>query len=79
MTLTNIAQSSSDFQLQESTATTVYEYALTLANAEDNDTQQLIAAFTSMPTLQDWLQWLDGWFSCGYSLQSIPQLIHIIN
>ncbi|MEM8832155.1 MAG: hypothetical protein AAGE96_22800 [Cyanobacteria bacterium P01_G01_bin.19] len=78
MTLTNIAQSSSDFQLQQLTGATVYEYALTVANVEDNDTQQLTAAFTSIPTLQDWLQWLDGWFSCGYSLQSTPQLVRAI-
>ena len=78
MTLTNIAQSSSDFQPQELTAATVYEYDLTVANAEDNDTQQLTAAFTSIPNAQDWLQWLDGWSSCGYSLQSTPQLVRAI-
>ena len=75
MTLTNIAQSSPNFQSQEST---VYEYALTVANTDDNDTQELTAAFTSIPNAQDWQQWLNGWVNCGYSLQSTPQLVRAI-
>ncbi len=56
----------------------VYEYSLTVANSEDKDTQELTAAFSFIPSLQDWQQWLDGWNSCGYSLSSSPNLIRTI-
>ena len=56
----------------------VYEYWFTVTNSQDNDTQELTAAFTSIPTPADWQQWLMGWNSCGYSLDSQPILIHII-
>ena len=56
----------------------VYEYALTVVNSADNDTQVLTAAFTSFPSLEDWQHWLSGWNSCGYSLNTEPVLIRTI-
>lgn len=57
----------------------VYEYSFSLINTTDNDTQDnLTAAFTFIPTLIDWQEWLSGWISCGYSLSSSPQLIRTI-
>ncbi len=56
----------------------VYEYALTITNTDDNDTQELIAAFTSIPSSQELKQWLTGWNSCGYSLSTQPILIRTI-
>lgn len=56
----------------------VYEYALTVVNPIDNDTQKLTAAFSFLPAFEDWQNWLFGWNSCGYSLQSPPQLIHTL-
>ena len=56
----------------------VYEYALTVVNPIDNDVQKLTAAFSFLPTLEDWQNWLFGWNSCDYSLQSPPQLIHTL-
>ncbi len=55
--------------------TTVYEYSLTVVNSQDNDTQELTAAFTNLPSPQDWQQWLSGWTDAGYELLSQPQLI----
>lgn len=55
--------------------TTVYEYSLTVVNSQDNDTQHLTAAFTNLPSPQDWQQWLSGWLDCGYSLATEPVLI----
>ena len=75
MFLTNIAQTTASIQVQSDR---VYEYALTVSNSTDNDTQELVAAFTSIPSSQDIQQWLSGWNSCGYSLQSQPQLIRTI-
>lgn len=68
MTSTTIAQSTA----------TVHEYSLTVFNPEDNDTQKLTAAFTNLPTLEDWQQWLHGWTDTGYELLSQPQLLHIL-
>lgn len=74
MLLTNIAQTTGKIQSQ-----TVYEYSFSLINTEDNDTQSnLTAAFTKIPTLQDWQQWLSGWIDCGYSFSSTPLLINVI-
>ena len=73
MTLTTITQS--DSQVQSSI---VYEYSLTVANPEDQDTQHLTAAFTSVPTSIDWQQWLSGWQISGYSLSTEPVLIRTL-
>ncbi|MEN9871856.1 MAG: hypothetical protein RLZZ171_2848 [Cyanobacteriota bacterium] len=74
MLSTNIAQTIDQVQSQ-----TVYEYSFSLINTTDNDTQDnLTAAFTFIPTLIDWQEWLSGWISCGYSLSSSPQLIRTI-
>ena len=75
MLTTTIAQSSASIQ---PSIRRVYEYALTVVNSTDNDTQELTAAFTSIPSSQDIQQWLSGWNSCGYSLSSQPQLIRTI-
>lgn len=56
----------------------VYEYSFTVHNSKDKDTRELIAAFTSIPSLQDWQQWLSGWNSCDYFLSSSPNLIRTI-
>jgi hypothetical protein len=69
---TNITQTTSQIQIR-----TVYEYALIVHNAKDNDTQNLTAAFTHIPTSDDWQQWLTGWNSCGYLLSSTPRLINV--
>ena len=70
---TTIAQSS--VSIQQAPKRRVYEYALTVSDSTNSDTQELVAAFTSIPSSQDIQQWLTGWNSCGYSLQSQPQLI----
>jgi hypothetical protein len=70
---TNITQSTPEVQTR-----TVYEYALIVHNAKDNDTQNLTAAFTFIPTSHDWLQWLSGWTDCGYLLSSPATLINVI-
>jgi hypothetical protein len=58
---------------------TVYEYSFALINAEDGDLQDnLTAAFTSIPSADDWTTWLRGWTSCGYSLVANPELINTI-
>jgi hypothetical protein len=57
---------------------TVYEYALTVVNSDDRDTQILTAAFTFIPSVADFQQWLSGWISCGYFLSSTPQLINVV-
>jgi hypothetical protein len=75
MSLSTLTQT--PFQLQPSTI--VYEYSFTVFNQQYNDTQKLTAAFVSMPTIQDWQQWLTGWFNCGYLLSSSPQLINILH
>ena len=72
---TNIAQTTASFQVQSDR---VYEYALTVSNSIDNDIQELVAAFTFIPSLEDWQQWLSGWFDCGYSLNKQPVLIRTI-
>ncbi|MEM9509840.1 MAG: hypothetical protein AAGA16_19520 [Cyanobacteria bacterium P01_E01_bin.35] len=72
MTLNNIAQTSLSIQ-----SSSVYEYSLTVVNPENNDTQDLNAAFRSIPTSTDWQQWLDGWTDTGYELHSQPQLLQI--
>lgn len=56
----------------------VYEYAFSVFNPEDKDTQHLTAAFKGIPTSEDWKQWLSGWNDTGYQLQTKPQLIRII-
>ena len=56
----------------------VYEYSLTVVDPTNNDSQKLVAAFSSIPTLQDWQQWLSGWNDTGYQLQLQPQLIRTI-
>jgi hypothetical protein len=73
MLMITITQSTPQVQTR-----TVYEYALTVHNAKDNDTQNLSAAFTHIPTSDDWLQWLSGWNSCGYLLSNVPTLINVI-
>jgi hypothetical protein len=60
------------------TQSTVFEFAFSVCNSQDNDTQTLIAAFSSFPSHQDWQQWLSGWTMCGYSLSSVPVLIRTI-
>lgn len=60
------------------TQSTVFEFAFTLHNSTDNDTQVLTAAFTSFPSPKDWQNWLSGWSSCGYSLASQPLLVRTI-
>lgn len=70
---TILTQSTSKVQTR-----TVYEYALAVHNATDKDTQNLTAAFTHIPTTDDWTVWLADWNSCGYSLSTQPQLINII-
>jgi hypothetical protein len=72
---TTIAQSTQSVQ---SKISLVYEYSLVVLNPEDNDTQLLNAAFSSLPSLEDWQNWLSGWNSCGYSLLAKPQLIRTI-
>jgi hypothetical protein len=71
MSLSNIANLT-----LESQTITVYEYAFTVTNTEDSDTQELTTAFTSIPTLLDWQQKLAGWKSCGYELSCTPILIN---
>ena len=56
----------------------VFEFAFSVHNCVDNDTQTLIAAFSSFPSSEDWQQWLSGWASCGYSLSTDPVLIRTI-
>jgi hypothetical protein len=73
MLSTNIAQTIDQVQSQ-----TVYEYALTVVNSDDRDTQILTAAFTFIPSVTDFQQWLSGWISCGYFLSSTPQLINVV-
>ena len=80
MSATNIAQNPASFQ-----ATTtkvkgekVYEYALTVVNFQDQDAQNLTAAFRGQPTYLDWENWLLGWNNCNYYLIQQPQLIDII-
>jgi hypothetical protein len=75
MLLTKIAQT--PFPLQPSTI--VFEYSFTVFNQQYNDTQKLIAAFVSKPSLTDWQQWLTGWMRSGYRLSSSPQLINVIH
>ena len=58
--------------------TQVYEYALTVVNLDDNDSQKLTAAFTNPATDQDFTTWLSGWIDTGYQLQSKPVLIRTI-
>ena len=60
------------------TQSTVFEFAFSLYNSSDNDTQTLTAAFSSFPSSEDWQQWLSGWGSCGYSLSTEPVLIRTI-
>lgn len=74
MTSLTIAQS--NFQIQSSI--TVYEYQVTLINPQDDNIQQGTAAFTSVPALQDWKQWLLGWVDTGYQLQSEPVFVRTI-
>ena len=73
MSLSNIANLT-----PQSQTITVYEYGFTVTNTEDNDTQELTAAFISLPKLEDWQQWLSGWNSCGYQLSATPTLINTI-
>ncbi len=73
MTSLTIAQSDSQIQ-----STVVYEYCLTVVNTEDKDTQYLTAAFSFLPTSEDWQQWLKGWNSCGYSTLTQPQLVRTL-
>ena len=56
----------------------VFEFAFSVYNSTDNDTQTLTAAFPSFPSSSDWQNWLSGWFDCGYSLNSEPILIRTI-
>lgn len=56
----------------------IYEYRLTVSNFLDKDSQNLTATFDRSPSFQDWQDWLSGWFSCGYSLASVPSLIRTI-
>jgi hypothetical protein len=57
-------------------STKVYEYSFSLINTKSNDYQDnLTAAFTNIPTLQDWLEWLSGWTRSGYCLATAPRLI----
>jgi hypothetical protein len=51
---------------------------LIVHNAKDNDTQNLTAAMTHIPTSGDWLQWLSGWTDCGYLLSNPATLINVI-
>jgi hypothetical protein len=77
MTLTTIAQSTP--QVQSQSISTVYQYSFSLINTTDNDIQDnLTAAFTNIPTSDDWTSWLRGWSSIGYQFQNEPQLIEII-
>ncbi len=64
----------SKYQEVYSYPNSIYEYRLTVANNQ-NDTQNLTATFNHSPSFQDWQDWLSGWFSCGYSLSSVPALI----
>lgn len=73
--MTSSTISRSDSQVRSST---VYEYSLIVVNPQDNDSQKLTAAFSYLPTSQDWQQWLTGWLDCGYSLYSEPFLIRTI-
>ena len=80
MSATNIAQKTASFQ---ATATQVksekvYEYAFTLMNFQDQDAQELTAAFRGQPTYLDWENWLLGWNNCDYYLTQQPRLIDII-
>jgi hypothetical protein len=79
MSSSNILTKNSTSNFFASNSTTVYEYSLTLINTIDHDIQDnLTAAFTHIPTLNDWQQWLSGWTDCGYKLQSQPQLLRTI-
>ena len=60
MSTTILAQTTASIQAQSNQ---VYEYALTVVNPIDKDTQTLIAAFSSLPSLKDWQHWLSGWNS----------------
>ena len=75
MSQTILAQSSLSVQ---SNPVKVHEYALTVINREDDDIQTLIAAFQSLPSTEDWKNWLSGWASCGYALATTPVLIRTI-
>ena len=72
---TNIAQTTASIQAP---IKRVHEYALTVVNSADNDTQKLTAAFSSFPSPEDWQHWLSGWTNCGYSLNKQPVLIRTI-
>lgn len=56
---------------------TVYTYSLSVVDSL-GDVQHLKAAFSSIPTSQDWLNWLNGWTRTGYSLHTQPQLINAV-
>ena len=55
----------------------VYQYSLKVIDSEQ-DVQNLTAAFTSIPSQQDWSDWLSGWSSIGYSLFGSPRLIRVL-
>ena len=81
MSLTNIAQSQSNSQLDSVKQTNlkrVFEYALIVINFQTQEAQELTAAFRGIPTVLDWEAWLSGWNSCDYYLMLAPQLIDVI-
>jgi hypothetical protein len=75
MSTITLTQTSSQLQPLD----VVYEYSFKVFNKQDNDTQDLTAAFISQPNIQDWAQWLLGWTSCGYRLCSLPHLINTLH
>lgn len=77
MNIINIANSSSVFPASQQSVKSVFEFSLSVID-RDGDIQSLTTTFTSIPTVFDWLEWLSGWFSCGYSLVSQPVLIKAI-
>ena len=64
--------------LSQSPTKLIFEYSFSLIDRSSNDVQDVIAVFTSVPSNKDWSDWLEGWFSCGYSFLSKPILKRIL-
>jgi len=73
MTLVTLTQSSDETQEKQF----VYEYSFTVLNVQQQDTQELTASFIGIPSQREWSEWLKGWNSIDYELNSTPQVIGI--
>lgn len=77
MNTITIANSDPISSASQQSVKSVFEFSLSVID-RDGNIQNLTATFTSIPTVFDWVEWLSGWFSCGYSLVSQPVLIKAI-